>query len=423
MTQQPPVGQAPEGQEPDRLAALRAFRHRNYRLFFSGQLVSLVGTWMQSVAQAWLVYKLTHSALLLGTLSFCGQVPIFLFASIGGAVADRYDKRRIILCTQLISMFLAFVLAALTLAGHVAVWHLILLASLLGLTNAFDIPTRQAFIVEMVGKEDLLNAIALNSSMFNGARIMGPALAGVLVYKLGEGWCFFGNGVSYAAVVVGLLMMQGPWAARRPIEGTAFERIRDGFLFVARHRRIRALLGLLSVTSMTSMSYVVVMPIFADQVLHGDAGTLGKLMSATGIGALLGALRLAGRKDTAGLARWVVVSVVGFGLVLALFAFSRDFRFSMLLLALLGYMMITQMAATNTLVQTMAPDHLRGRVMSVYSMFFMGTAPFGSLAAGFAAHRAGAQGAAIIGGVVTVVAAGLFAVAYPWRAGVAEAGG
>ena len=280
--------------------ALRALRHRNFQLFFSGQLISLIGTWMQSVAQSWLVYRLTGSALLLGSVGFASQIPVFLFAPLGGITADRFNRRHIVIGTQVASMVLAFILAALTLLHKVQVWHVFVLAALLGVVNAFDIPGRQSFLVDMVGKEDLMNAIALNSSMFNGARVIGPAIAGILVAKIGEGWCFFANAVSYIAVIIGLLMMKVQSRPRASM-ASPFEHMMEGFRFVNRTAPIRALLLLLGLVSLVGMPYVVLMPIFADKILHGGAQGLGILMGATGVGALLGALTLAFREGVKGL--------------------------------------------------------------------------------------------------------------------------
>src|SRR5579864_822331 len=291
-----PAGQAMPAPPPSRLQlAMRSLRHRNFRLFFSGQLISLIGTWMQNIAQAWLVYRLTGSSLLLGIVGFASQIPVFILAPIGGAVADRHNRHRIVIGTQTASMVLAFILAALTLGGVVQVWHIMVLAALLGVVNAFDIPARQAFIVEMVGKEDLMNAIALNSSMFNGARIIGPAIAGILVASIGEGWCFFANGVSYVAVIVGLLMMRVQRPARRASAASPWAHIIEGFRFVRGTAPIRALLLLLGLVSLVAMPYTILMPIFADKILHGGARGLGVLMGATGLGALVGALLIASR--------------------------------------------------------------------------------------------------------------------------------
>ncbi len=372
---------------PGRYPLLRAFAYRNFQLFFAGQLVSLIGTWMQSVAQSWLVYRLTGSALLLGTVSFAAQIPVLLLAPAGGSLADVFSRHRIIITTQTAAMVLALVLAALTLSGHVQLWHVFALATSLGVVNAFDIPARQAFLVQLVGRKDLMNAIALNSSMFNGARIIGPALAGILVAAVGEGWCFFLNALSYVAVLVSLLLMRPLPQSAPHGGGTPLSRIVEGFTFVCRTPPIRALLLLLGLVSLAGMPYAVLMPIFADQILHSGSRGLGLLMGASGLGALLGALALASRQQVRGLGRWVTGGAAGFGLSLIFFAMSRHFWLSAAVLVLVGFAMIVETAASNTLIQAMVPDELRGRVMAVYSMMFMGMAPFGALLSGILAGR------------------------------------
>jgi len=392
-------------------STLRAFKHRNYRLFIGGQLISLTGTWMQTVAQSWLVYSMTGSAVLLGFVGFSSQIPVFLLAPIGGTVADRYNRHRIIIATQTAAMVLAFVLATLTLTEQVRVWHIFLLAALLGVVNAFDVPGRQSFIVEMVGREDLGNAIALNSSMVNGARMVGPAVAGVLVASVGEGWCFLLNAVSYIAVIIGLLMMKITPRPRSPLHGSAFSHIVEGFRFVGRAGPVRALLLLLGLVSLMGMPYAVLMPIFADRILHGGPSGLGLLIGASGVGALAGALRLATRRGVRGLGRWVMLASAGFGVSLILFSLSEIFWLSVLLLVPVGFCMMTEMASSNTLIQSMVPDRLRGRVMAVYSMMFMGMAPFGALLAGALAGRFGAPTTVMIGGTACIVGAAVFG----WR--------
>jgi MFS family permease len=392
---------------------LRALRHRNFQLFFSGQFISLIGTWMDNIAEAWLVYRLTGSSLKLGAIGFASQIPVFLMAPLGGIVADRYNRQHIVIATQASSMVLALTLATLTLTHKVQIWHIFVLAALLGVVNAFDIPARQAFIVDMVGREDMMNAIALNSSMFNGARIVGPAIAGLLVASIGEGWCFFANGVSYIAVIAGLLMMhlQGP--ARLAPKGSPFEHVVEGFRFVRRTAPIRSLLFLLGVASLVAMPYTVLMPVFADRILHGGARGLGILMGATGVGALAGALTLASKKGISGLGRWVAISAAGFGFFLVLFSFSRLFWLSTALLLPVGFCMMLQMSSSNTLIQAMVPDELRGRVMSVYSMMFMGMAPFGALLGGAVADRVGAPIAVAVGGVASIASAIVFGIRLP----------
>jgi len=390
----------------------RALRHRNFQLFFSGQLISLIGTWMQSVAQSWLVYRLTGSALLLGSVGFASQVPVFLFAPLGGIAADRFNRRHIVIATQTAAMVLAAILAALTLFHKVQVWHVFVLASLLGIVNAFDIPGRQSFLVDMVGKEDLMNAIALNSSMFNGARVIGPAIAGILVARIGEGWCFFANAVSYIAVIIGLLLMRVISPVRAAM-ASPLEHMMEGFRFVNQTAPIRALLLLLGLVSLVGMPYVVLMPIFADQILHGGARGLGILIGATGVGALLGALTLAFREGVKGLGRWVAWCCAGFGASLIIFALSRTFWVSVILLLPVGYCMMLQMACSNTLIQVMVPDALRGRVMAVYSMMFMGMAPIGALFGGALAERLGAPRTVAIGGLASVLGACWFGLHLP----------
>jgi MFS family permease len=398
---------------------LRALRYRNYRLFFSGQLISLIGTWMQSVAQSWLVYRLTGSSLLLGLVGFAGQIPVFLLAPVGGMVADRRSRHRIIVTTQTMAMLLAFVLAALTLLGHIKVWEIMLLASSLGVVNAFDIPTRQAFVVEMVNPRDLINAIALNSAMVNGARILGPAVAGVMVAAIGEGWCFFANGMSYIAVIAGLLLMiVTPRPRSSPHSG--LRSLAEGFHWVARTGPIRALLLLLGLVSLTGMPYMVLMPIFADRILHSGARGLGLLMGAAGVGALAATMALAARHEVRGLGRWVMFAAMGFGASLILFSLSHWFWLSVLLVMPAGFSMILQMASSNTLIQTMVPDELRGRVMAVYSMMFMGMAPFGALLAGAIAQHAGAPLTVRLGGIVSLAGGIAFALAWPGLRGEAR---
>ena len=391
----------------------RALRHRNFQLFFSGQLISLIGTWMQMIAEWWLVYRLTGSSLLLGTVGFASQIPVFLVAPIGGTVADRHNRRNLVVATQATAMVLAFLYAGLTLSGRIRVWEIMVLAACLGVVNAFDIPARQAFLVDMVGKEDLMNAIALNSSMFNGARIVGPAIAGILVAKIGEGWCFFANAVSYIAVITGLLMMVVPKFVPQASTTSPTQNIIEGFQYARATKPIQALLLLVGLVSLVGMPYAVLMPIFADRILHVGAQGLGWLMGATGIGALIGALTLATKKGVRGLGTWVAVCSAGFGGALILFSSSRTLWLSLLFLVPVGLFMMVQMASTNTLIQSMVPDRLRGRVMALYSMMFMGMAPFGAFFAGAMAEHIGAPLTLAIGGVVCLGGAGFFALKLP----------
>jgi MFS family permease len=388
---------------------VRSLKHRNFKLFFSGQMISLIGTWMDNIAEAWLVYRLTGSSLLLGTVAFAAQIPIFLLGPIGGLVADRFNRRSIVIATQTSSMILASTLAFLTLTKRVTVWEVVVLASSMGTVNAFDVPARQSFLVEMVGREDLMNAIALNSSMFNSARIIGPAIAGILVASIGEGWCFFSNAVSYIAVIAGLLMMKIDRTRIEKHAASPLEHIAEGFRFVNRTAPIKALLLLTGLNSMVSLPYTVLMPIFAAHVLRGNARTLGVLMGATGIGALTGALMLASRTKLQGLGRLVAIACGGFGGCLILFSLSRSYPISVFLLVLVGFCIMVQMASTNTLIQSMVPDRLRGRTMAVYSMMFLGMAPIGALLYGAVADRIGAPWTVAIGGSISILGAAAFA--------------
>jgi MFS family permease len=388
-------------------ATLRALKSRNFQLFFGGQLISLIGTWMQNVAQAWLVYSLTGSAALLGLVGFAGQIPVCLFSIPGGIAADRWSRRHVVIATQTASMLLAFALAALTLTHAVQIWHVFVLSALLGVVNAFDVPARQAFIMDMVGREDLINAIALNSAMFNASRVVGPAVAGILVATIGEGWCFFTNGVSYIAVLAGLLAMR---VTRHERTGSTspLEDVAEGFRFVLHNAPIHALLLLLGVMSMAGTPFAVLMPVFADKILHGGAQALGWLTGMGGVGAVVGALLLATRKHVRGLGRWVWVSGAVFSVSLIGFALSREYWMSLALMAPIGFFMMIEFGASNTLIQSMSPDRLRGRVMSVYSMMFMGMAPIGALVTGAAAERIGAPLAVAGGGAICLAASGVF---------------
>jgi MFS family permease len=393
--------------------AVRALRSRHYRLFVAGQLISLVGTWMQMVAQSWLVYRLTGSAALLGLLGFAGQIPVFVLAPLGGVIADRLNRHRILVATQTSMMVLAAALAGLTLSGNVQVWHLFALSALLGIANAFDIPARQAFVIEMVEREDLMNAIALNSSMVNGARIVGPAIAGVVVATVGEGWCFLVNALSYVAVIGALRLMR---LKPRPLpasQTSAWASIVEGFVYSWRTAPVRALLLLLGLVSLMGMPYSVLMPIFADRILGGGPDAYGLLMSASGLGALAGAATLTVRRQIHGLGRWVAVSATGFGVSLVAFAFSRSLWLSAALIVPAGFCMMVEMAASNTLIQSMIPDRLRGRVMAVYSMMFMGMAPLGALMAGALAAPLGAPATVAAGGAVCIAGGLLFGARLP----------
>jgi MFS family permease len=406
---QPAANPAPVPNGPGRSGGMfRALRHRNFQLFFSGQIISLVGTWMQTVAEAWLVYRLTGSSALLGLLGFVSQFPIFLLSPLAGLAADRWPKQRVVIATQVSSMTLAFTLAALTLTHRINVWEIITLATLLGTVNAFDVPARQSFLIEMVGREDLLNAIALNSSMFNGARVAGPAVAGLLVAWIGEGWCFLLNGVSYLAVIAGLFMMRMGKSHAEHDGATPLEKLREGLRFVRSTLPIRALLILLGVVSFMALPFAVLMPIFADRILGGGASAYGTLMGAVGVGAMFGALGIAVRAQLRGLGSVVAYCAMGLGVSLILFSASRWYWVSWTFLVAVGFTMMMQFTATNTLIQAMVPDKLRGRVMSLYAMMFLGMTPLGSLLAGAVAGRIGAPITVAVGGAASVISGAIF---------------
>jgi MFS family permease len=393
--------------------AFRALRHRNFQLFFGGQVISLVGTWMQTVAEAWLIYRLTGSSVLLGVLGFVSQIPIFLLSPLAGLAADRWRRHRVVIATQTISMMLAFILAALVLTGRIRVWEIIVLAASLGTVNAFDVPARQSFLIEMVGREDLLNAIALNSSMFNGARVAGPAIAGILVALVGEGWCFLLNGVSYLAVIAGLFMMHIDTTQSVHDGAAPLEKLREGFRLVRQTIPIRALLTLIGLVSFMALPFSVLMPIFANRILGGGASAYGTLMGAVGVGAMFGALTIAMRQQLRGLGNVVSYSAVGLGVALVIFSFSRWYWLSLAALVLAGLTMMLQFTSTNTLIQAMVPDQLRGRVMALYSMMFLGMTPIGSLLAGTIASHIGAPITVAIGGIASFIGGLVFARKWP----------
>lgn len=388
----------------------RALRHRNYRLFFLGQGTSLIGTWLTRIATAWLVYRLTNSALLLGLVSFAGQIPTFLVAPIAGVLVDRWNRHRVLVVTQAAAMIQSALLAWFTLRGTITVWHILALSAFQGLINAFDVPARQSFVVEMVdAREDLANAIALNSSMVNAARLIGPSVGGVLIALVGEGWCFFIDAVSYLAVIASLLAMRlRPRAAAQRAPKHVLVELREGFGYASAFAPIRVILMLLAFVSLTAVPYSVLMPIFASQVLHGGPHTLGLLMAATGVGAVAGALWLAARTTVLGLGRTLAIAAGTFGAALVAFGFSHSLWLSTLLLVAAGGGMMVHMAASNTLIQTMVDEDKRGRVMSFYTMAFFGTMPFGSLAAGWLGARIGAPATVAWGGVATIAAVLLF---------------
>jgi MFS family permease len=395
-------------------AIFRAFRYRNYRLFFLGQGVSLIGTWTQQVALSWLVYRLTGSTLLLGVVAFSNQIPTLFLGPLAGVVADRFNRKRLLLWTQGLSMVQALVLAALVLAGAIEPWHIVALSIAIGTVNAFDIPIRQSFVIEMVERrEDLGNAIALNSAMFNSARFIGPMVAGIMISTVGEGVCFLINGISYLAVLAVLQAIRVAEKERRRQTGPFWGEFREAIDYVRNFKPIIAILALLSVFSIAGAPYLVLMPAYAKDVLHGGAHTFGFLMSAAGIGALSATMYLASRKNANGLIRLIPTAAGAFGLAIAAFALSRSFTFCVFFLFIAGFSMMTHIASSNTIIQTIVDEDKRGRIMSLFAMSFMGVMPFGSLVAGSIAGKIGVQNTMLLGAVSCIGGALIFASKLP----------
>jgi MFS family permease len=397
-----------------RPSPIRALRHRNYRLFFGGQSLSLVGTWITRIATGWLVYRLTGSALLLGIVGFCGQIPTLFLAPFAGVFVDRWDRHRVLVATQVLSMLQSLALALLALSGIITVAEVLVLQLLQGVINAFDTPARQAFVVAMIeDRADLPNAIALNSTMVNASRVLGPSIGGALIAAVGEGWCFMADAVSYLAVIASLLAMRVT-PTRRPRQATRLlEELAAGFRYVSEFTPIRTVLLLLAVVSTMGMPYAVLMPAVAAKILHGGPHTLGLLMTASGLGALGGAFYLAWRQTILGLGRVIVIASAVFGLGLVAFGLSRSLWLSLLILPLVGAGFMVSLAATNTIIQTITEEHLRGRVMAFYTMAFLGTAPIGSLLAGVLADRLGEPTTIILGGGVCLAGSAWFATRLP----------
>ena len=392
----------------------RALRHRNFRLFFGGQTISLIGTWMTRIATAWLVYRLTGSAMLLGTVSFMGQIPTFLLSPVAGVWVDRLNRRKVLVWTQALSAVQSLALAALTLSHRIDIPWILGLAAMQGLINAFDMPGRQAFMIQMVeDRNDLGNAIAINSSMVNMARLVGPSLAGLVIAASNEGWCFLIDGVSYIAVIASLLMMRIQVAPARRRAASALHEFKEGWTYVSGFLPVRTILLLFCLVSLMGMPFVVLMPIFAAKVLHGGANTLGFLMGAVGVGALVSAISLAARKSVRGLIRMIAIAAAVFGAGLIGFGLSHTFWLSMLMAFVAGAGMMQGMAASNTIIQTLVAEDIRGRVMSYYTMAFVGMAPFGSLLAGGMASAMSAPIAVIINGVAVMLGAVWFASRLP----------
>jgi MFS family permease len=392
---------------PSRLSfMLRAFSYKNYRLFFGGQILSLIGSWISMTATSWLVYRLTGSALMLGVVGFAGQLPGFVLGPFAGAYLDRWNRHRVLVTTQAISMVQSFALAALMLTGHITVEAIIILNAIQGFVNAFDMPARQTFLVTMItDKEDLANAIAMNSSMFNAARLVGPSIAGIIIAASGEGMCFLIDGVSYLAVLVALLSMKNLHQPRTRRDLTVRAQFMEGWRYVFGFRPIRSLILLLAFICLVGVPFSVLMPVFATDVLGGGPNTLGLLMTAVGCGALAGALWLASRKSVVGLGRVIMISTVIFSSGLVMFSFSRVLWMSLAALAVAGWGMMVTMASSNTVIQTIVDEEKRGRVMSFYTMAFLGTAPFGSLFAGSLSARFGAPHTVLLSGLLCFGAA------------------
>jgi predicted MFS family arabinose efflux permease len=386
-----------------------ALRHRNFRLFVGGQMVSLIGTWMQNVAQSWLVYRLTHSELLLGTAWFCSQIAVFALGPLGGVAADRFSRHKLVILTQTCSMLQAFALAALTLSGRVQVWHILALAIALGAINAFDMPGRQSLLIQMTSKDDLLSAISINSAVFNTGRSLGPGIAGLLVAWLGEGWCFFLNGVSFLAVIGSLLAMRlQPYHPK--VEDSPWSHLVDGFRYARQHQPVRRVLSVMAAATFANMPVLVLAPVFSDQVFHRGSQGLGFLMAAMGIGAVVGTVTLARSAQVSKLQPMIAYSGIAMGVVTIAFALSPWYWLSLVIMPLIGYSVYRQMASANTTIQTLILDEYRGRIMSMYGMTIVGLGPFGSLASGALANRFGVQATTAIGGLLAIVSA----VAFGW---------
>ena len=392
----------------------RAFRSRNFRLFFGGQSVSLIGTWITRIATSWLVYRLTGSALLLGVVGFCGQIPTLLLAPFAGVLVDRWDRHRILVVTQILSMLQSLALALLVFTGTITVPLILALQVFQGIINAFDTPARQAFVIQMVeDRSDLPNAIALNSTMVNASRILGPSIGGIVIAAVGEGWCFMADAISYLAVIASLLAMRLTTRPAPRRDTRLGEELRAGFEYVSRFVPVRSALLLLSLVSIMGMPYTVLMPLISTTVLHGGPHTLGFLMTASGVGALGGALYLASRRSVLGLGRVMALSTAVFGAGLIAFSLTRTLWFALVTLPFVGAGMMVTMAATNTIIQTVVTEELRGRVMAFYTMAFLGTAPIGSLVAGIAADRVGPTATIRIGGAACIGAALWFTLRLP----------
>jgi MFS family permease len=401
--------QNPAGEMSRWQLMFRALHNRNFRLFFMGQSISLLGTWMQMTAVAWLVWRLEHNAFLLGLAGFAARIPAFIMAPLAGVLVDRWNRHRLVIITQILAMIQALALAGLMFSGHIAIWQIILLSLVMGFIDALDMPARQSFMIQMLDRrEDLTSAIALNSSMVNGSRLLGPVIAGLIIATAGEGFCFLINGLSYIAVIAGLLMMRLPPHLRAVPGQAVFGHLKEGFVYAFGFPPIRALLLLLALVSLTGASYAQLLPVFAQQILHGGPRTQGVLASATGLGALTGAALLAMRRSIRGLDVWIAWAPAVFGLGLIGMGLSSSLWLTLAIMPVVGFGMLVLMAATNTILQTIVDDDKRGRVMSFYSMAFMGTIPLGSLLAGLLVQFIGAPLTVISGGLCCIIGAAVF---------------
>lgn len=387
----------------------RSLKYHNYRLFFAGQSISLLGTWIQRIAMPWLVYDLTQSVVLLGLVGFVGQIPTFLLSPFAGVLTDRWNRYYMMIVTQILAMVQAIILTVLVFTQTVEIWHIIVLSSFLGCINAFDTPARQSFMIKMVDKkEDLANAIALNSSMVNGARLLGPSIAGILIASTGEGICFLLNALSYIFVIWSLLQMKVPPQEKKTVSQPVLKEFKDGFTYTFSIVPIKYIILLLALVSLMGMPYAVLMPVFAKEILHGGPHTFGFLMGASGLGALSGALYLASRRSTRNLQKLIPIAAATFGVGLIIFSLSRVYALSLVMMVIIGLGMMLQMASSNTMLQSIVEDDKRGRVMGFFTMAFMGTTPWGSLLAGYLAKIIGVPYTILLGGVVCIAGALVF---------------
>ena len=385
---------------------MSVLKNRNLRLYYGGQLISMIGTWMQQMALSWLVYRLTNSAYMLGVIGFVTMAPSILLTPIAGMVADRTNRHRLVIITQILALIQAGLLAAITLNGHPQIWQLLVLGAFMGIISAFDLPTRQTFLIDMLdSKEEMGNAIAMGSSIMTVTRLIGPALAGVCIAVVGEGMCFLANAVSYVPVIVALCFVKAHQRPVPPSPLSPFGQIKEGFSYAFGFRPLRALILMMALISLFAMPFTVLMPAFAKDVFHGNASTLGILTTASGVGSLIGAIFLATRKGVLGLGKWIAISCALFGIGLVAFGLSKNIVLSSIMLSLVGFGSMVQMASSNTLVQTIVEEDKRGRVMSIFMMAFMGLAPFGSMAAGALANLIGVGTTVTISGVICLILA------------------